>query len=62
ARYHAPRRPEVLNTLATVLQRLGECDQARRLYTLAVTLEPGARYAAINLHRLSSCQAAGGTR
>ena len=57
ARYFAPRRPEVLNTLGTILERAGNCDGARSLYTLAVTLDPGASYAAINLHRLSCAPA-----
>ena len=52
ARYFAPKRAEILNTLGTILERAGQCDGARRAYHDAITLDNQAAWARQNLARL----------
>ena len=49
ALYYAPRSPEVLNTLGTILQALGKLQEAEAAYAKAVALAPAAGYAFNNL-------------
>jgi tetratricopeptide (TPR) repeat protein len=52
ARYFAPRRAEVLNTLGTILERAGQCNGARNAYRDAIELDGRAAWATQNLARL----------
>ena len=54
ARYFAPGRAEVLNTLGTILERAGQCDVARGAYRQAVALDEHAAWARQNLARLDT--------
>ncbi len=47
--YQAPMSPEAANTLGTVLQALGEVDDAKRAYLRALSLDPNAWYALNNV-------------
>ncbi len=47
--HHAPARASVANTLGTLLQALGQMPDAKRWYTTALALDPGAWYALNNL-------------
>jgi cytochrome c-type biogenesis protein CcmH/NrfG len=52
ARFYGPNRPEVLNTLGTILEQLGQCGGAREAYASALKLDPEAIWARDNLVRL----------
>jgi tetratricopeptide (TPR) repeat protein len=54
ARYFAPRRADIVNTLGTILERAGQCDGARRAYRDAVGLDNDAAWARQNLARLDT--------
>ncbi len=54
ARYFAPHRAEVLNTLGTILERAGQCDAARITYRDAIALDNHAAWARQNLARLDT--------
>jgi len=47
--YFAPRSPEALNTLGTILQALGKVQEAEAVFAKAVAIEPAAGYAFNNL-------------
>ncbi len=53
ARYYGPDRPEVLNTLGTILERVGECGAARAAYEQALKLAPSAPWAKENVGRMA---------
>jgi tetratricopeptide (TPR) repeat protein len=61
ARYFAPRRAEVLNTLGTILERAGQCDGARTAYRDAIGLDDRAAWARQNLARLETVGAVCGS-
>ena len=52
ARYFGPERPDVLNTLGTILEQAGQCGAARDAYASALKLDPSAGWAKDNLVRL----------
>jgi tetratricopeptide (TPR) repeat protein len=52
ARYFGPGRPDVLNTLGTILEQAGQCGAARDAYASALKLDPSAAWANDNLVRL----------
>lgn len=52
ARYFGPERPDVLNTLGTILEQAGQCGAARDAYASALKLDPSAAWAKDNLVRL----------
>ena len=52
ARYFGPERPDVLNTLGTILEQAGQCGAARDAYASALKLDPSADWAKDNLVRL----------
>ena len=52
ARYFGPERPDVLNTLGTILEQAGQCGAARDAYASALKLDPSATWAKDNLVRL----------
>ena len=52
ARFYGPDRPEVLNTLGTILEQAGQCSAARDAYASALKLNPSASWARDNLQRL----------
>jgi tetratricopeptide (TPR) repeat protein len=52
ARYYGPDRPEVYNTLGTILERAGQCDAARSAYSAATARDEKAHWAHANLTRL----------
>jgi tetratricopeptide (TPR) repeat protein len=52
ARYFGPRRPDVLNTLGTILEQAGQCAAAHDAYASALKLDPSAPWAKDNLVRL----------
>jgi len=54
ARYFAPKRAEILNTLGTILERAGQCEGARRVYRDALDLDDRATWARQNLTRLET--------
>jgi tetratricopeptide (TPR) repeat protein len=54
ARYFAPQRAEVMNTLGTILERAGQCDGARGAYRDALGLDEHAVWARQNLTRLET--------
>lgn len=56
AMYFAPHSPEVRNTLGTVLQFLGQPDNAAAAYREAVALDGSAAYARSNLCYLALLQ------
>ncbi len=62
ARYFAPKRAEVLNTLGTILERAGQCDGARTAYRDAIGLDERATWARQNLSRLETVGAVCGPR
>ncbi len=62
ARYFAPKRAEVLNTLGTILERAGQCDGARTAYRDAIGLDDRATWARQNLSRLETVGAVCGPR
>lgn len=47
--YYAPRSPEALNTLGTILQALGRPRAAEAVFSRALVMEPTASYALNNL-------------
>jgi len=47
--YYAPRSPVPSNTLGTLLQSLGQTQQARQYFQRAVRIDPGAFFALNNL-------------
>jgi tetratricopeptide (TPR) repeat protein len=62
ARFLAPRRAEISNTLGTILERAGQCDGARRAYRDAIGLDHRAAWARQNLARLETVGADCGLR
>jgi Flp pilus assembly protein TadD len=56
ASYYAPRSPEAWNTLGTVLQFLGQSENAAAAYRRALTLDGSATYARSNLCYLAFLQ------
>lgn len=52
ARFYAPHNPQVLNTLGTILELVGQCGAARDAYASALKLDPAAVWARDNLVRL----------
>jgi Flp pilus assembly protein TadD len=52
ARFYGPDRPEVLNTLGTILEQAGQCRAAQATYASALKLDPTADWAKANLARL----------
>jgi Flp pilus assembly protein TadD len=52
ARYFAPQRADVMNTLGTILERAGECNGARKAYRDAIAIDDRAVWARRNLARL----------
>lgn len=54
ARFYGPNRPEVLNTLGTILEQVGHCDAARDAYASALKRDPAATWARDNLARLEA--------
>jgi Flp pilus assembly protein TadD len=54
--YHAPRSPQALNTLGTVLQALGQDKAAKQAYERALAIDPVAAYALNNLGYLALVQ------
>lgn len=52
ARYFGPDRPDVLNTLGTILEGAGQCSGAREAYAGALKLDPNADWARHNMARL----------
>jgi tetratricopeptide (TPR) repeat protein len=50
--YHAPRSAAVHNTRGTLFAALGQKQDARREFEVALSLDPGASFAAENLCRL----------
>ena len=52
ARYFGPDRPDVLNTLGTILESAGQCSGAREAYAGALKLDPNADWARDNMARL----------
>ena len=50
--FYGPGRPEALNTLGTILEQAGQCDEAREAYSKALKLDPSAEWAKTNLDRL----------
>jgi tetratricopeptide (TPR) repeat protein len=65
ARFYGPDRPEVLNTLGTILEQAGQCGAAQDSYASAVKLDPTAAWAKANLVRLQdrsdTCEGPGNT-
>lgn len=47
--HHAPQSAAAANTLGTLLQAIGQLDDAKQWYARAVALDPGAWYAMNNL-------------
>lgn len=60
--YFAPDAAAPRNTLGTILEALGQFDQARLAYERALTLDPGAGYAEVNLRELPLRMATRGPR
>jgi tetratricopeptide (TPR) repeat protein len=54
ARYFAPRRADVLNTLGTILERAGQCGNAAAAYREAMGLDEHAEWARQNLTRVEA--------
>jgi len=52
ARFYGPDRPEVLNTLGTILEQAGQWSAAKDAYVSALKLDPSASWARDNLQRL----------
>lgn len=56
ARYFAPQRADVMNTLGTILERVGECNGARKAYRDAIAIDDRAVWARRNLARLDTLE------
>jgi tetratricopeptide (TPR) repeat protein len=54
AMYFAPRSPEPVNTLGTILLKMGEISAARDAFHKALSLDPRAEYARRNLQQTAS--------
>jgi tetratricopeptide (TPR) repeat protein len=52
ALYYAQGRPDLMNTLGTILEAAGQCSEAHEAYEGAVKLDPSATWAKSNLDRL----------
>jgi tetratricopeptide (TPR) repeat protein len=53
AMFYAPERADLRNTLGTILEAAGQCQEASRAYAAALKLDPSAGWAKSNLDRLS---------
>jgi tetratricopeptide (TPR) repeat protein len=52
ALYYSQGRPDLMNTLGTILEAAGQCSEAHEAYEGAVKLDPSATWAKSNLDRL----------